>query len=238
MSQTYVFARNAPSAEYDRSITWAALILAAVGLVMVYSASIAISEVSRYTGNNPAWFLARHAAYLALALGAAITVFLVPARMWQKLAPWLFLAALAGLALVLVPGFGREVNGARRWLDLPGFGFQPSEAMKLAVVLYAADYTARKHAVLKSFRRGLLPMLAVMLLVSWLLLREPDFGALVVIAMIAFSILFLGGMNGQHFAALLGMLAAGFALLVLFSPYRMQRIFGFMDPWSDPYGKG
>jgi cell division protein FtsW len=92
--------------------------------------------------------------------------------------------------------------------------------------------------VLKSFRRGLLPMLAVMLLVSWLLLREPDFGALVVIAMIAFSILFLGGMNGRHFAALLGMLAVGFTLLVLFSPYRLQRIFGFMDPWSDPYGKG
>jgi cell division protein FtsW len=140
--------------------------------------------------------------------------------------------------LVLVPGFGREVNGARRWLALPGFGFQPSEAMKLAVVLYAADYTVRKHAVLKSFRRGLLPMLAVMLLVSWLLLREPDFGALVVIAAISFSILFLGGMNGRHFAALLAMLAVGFVLLVIFSPYRLQRIFGFMDPWSDPYGKG
>jgi cell division protein FtsW len=158
--------------------------------------------------------------------------------MWQKTAPWLFVAAVAALALVLVPGFGREVNGARRWLDVPAFSFQPSEAMKLAVVLYAADYTARKHAVLKSFRRGLLPMLAVMLLVSWLLLREPDFGALVVIAVIAFSILFLGGMNGRHFAALLGMLAAGFALLVVLSPYRMQRIFGFMDPWSDPFGKG
>jgi cell division protein FtsW len=92
--------------------------------------------------------------------------------------------------------------------------------------------------VLKSFKRGLLPMLAVMLLVSWLLLREPDFGALVVIAVIAFSILFLGGMSGRHFAALLGMLAAGSALLVVFSPYRLQRIFGFMDPWSDPFGKG
>jgi cell division protein FtsW len=238
LSQTYVFARNAPSAEYDRSLAWAALVLAATGLVMVYSASIATAEASRYTGNNAAWFLVRHGAYLAIALAAAITVFLIPARMWQKFAPWLFLAALAALALVLVPGFGREVNGARRWLDLPGFGFQPSEAMKLAVVLYAADYTARKHAVMKSFRRGLLPMLAVMLLVSWLLLREPDFGALVVIAVIAFAILFLGGMNGRHFAALLGMLAAGFALLVLFSPYRMQRIFGFMDPWSDPFGKG
>jgi cell division protein FtsW len=238
VSQTYVFARNAPSAEYDRSLAWAALLLAATGLVMVYSASMATAEASRYTGNNAAWFLVRHGAYLAIALAAAITVFLIPARLWQKFAPWLFLAALAALVLVLVPGFGREVNGARRWLDLPGFGCQPSEAMKLAVVLYAADYTARKHAVMKSFRRGLLPMLAVMLLVSWLLLREPDFGALVVIAVIAFAILFLGGMNGRHFAALLGMLAAGFTLLVLFSPYRMQRIFGFMDPWSDPFGRG
>jgi cell division protein FtsW len=238
VSQTYVFARSAPSAEYDRSLAWAALLLAAMGLVMVYSASIATAEASRFTGNNAAWFLGRHGAYLGIALCAAITVFLIPARLWQKTAPWLFLCALALLVLVLVPGFGREVNGARRWLDLPGFGFQPSEAMKLAVVLYAADYTARKHAVLKSFKRGLLPMLAVMLLVSWLLLREPDFGALVVIAVIAFSILFLGGMNGRHFSALLGMLAAGFTLLVVFSPYRMQRIFGFMDPWSDPYGKG
>jgi cell division protein FtsW len=238
VSQTYVFARSAPSAEYDRSATWAALVLAALGLVMVYSASIATAEASRFTGNNAAWYLARHGIFLAIALAAAIMVFLVPVRLWQKAAPWLFVAGVAALVLVLVPGFGREVNGARRWLDIPGFGLQPSEGMKLAVVLYAADYTARKHAVLKSFRRGLLPMLAVMLLVSWLLLREPDFGALVVIAVIAFAILFLGGMNGRHFAALVGMLAAGFTLLVLTSPYRMQRIFGFMDPWSDPFGKG
>jgi cell division protein FtsW len=130
------------------------------------------------------------------------------------------------------------VNGARRWLDLPVLSLQPSELVKLAAVLYAADYTARKHAVMKSFRKGLLPMLAVMLLVSWLLLREPDFGALVVIAVTSFGILFLGGMNGRHFTALVGMLAAGFALLVIVSPYRMQRIFGFMDPWSDPLGRG
>ena len=238
MSQTFVFARSAPNAEYDRSLAWAALLLATMGLVMVYSASIATAEASRFTGNNAAWFLARHGAYLAVALGAAIVVFLVPARWWQRTAPWVFFCALVGLVLVLIPGFGREVNGARRWLDLPGFGFQPSEGMKLAAVLYAADYTARKHAVLKSFKRGLLPMLAVMLLVSWLLLREPDFGALVVIAVVTFAILFMGGMNGKHFAALVGMLAAGFALLVLTSPYRMQRIFGYMDPWSDPFGKG
>jgi len=140
--------------------------------------------------------------------------------------------------LVLMPGIGREVNGARRWLDLGAITVQPSELVKLAAVLYAADYTVRKHAVLKSFRRGLLPMLAVMMFVSWLLLREPDFGALVVIAVTAFGILFLGGMNGRHFAALVAMLALGFALLVLTSEYRMQRIFGFMDPWTDPFGRG
>jgi cell division protein FtsW len=139
---------------------------------------------------------------------------------------------------VLVPGIGREVNGARRWLDIPFASVQPSEAMKLAAVLYAADYTTRKHAVMKRFRKGLLPMLAVMLLVSWLLLREPDFGALVVIAATSFGILFLGGMNGRHFMALLGMLAAGSVVLILSSPYRMHRIFGFMDPWSDAFGKG
>jgi len=105
-------------------------------------------------------------------------------------------------------------------------------------VLYAADYTVRKHAVMKSFKKGLLPMLAVMLLVSWLLLREPDFGAFVVIAVTAIGVLFLGGMNGRHFTALVGMLALGFALLVLSSPYRMQRIFGFMDPWADAFGRG
>jgi len=238
VSQTYVFARNAPDAEYDRSLAWAALLLAAGGLVMVYSSSIATAEASAYTGHNSAWYLARHGLFLSLALAAAIGVFLVPVSFWQSVAPWVFLVALALLVAVLIPGLGREVNGARRWLNLPSVGVQPSELMKLAVVLYAADYTVRKHAVMKSFQRGLLPMLGVMLLVSWLLLREPDFGALVVIAVTAFCMLFLGGMNGRHFIALVGMLAAGFALLVVISPYRMQRIFGFMDPWADPYGKG
>ncbi|HZE59718.1 MAG TPA: putative lipid II flippase FtsW [Burkholderiales bacterium] len=238
MSQTFVLARNAPAAEYDRSLAWAALLLAAGGLVMVYSASIATAEANRYTGNNAAWFLARHAIFLAGALAAAVTVFLVPARGWQHAAPWLFLAGVALLVAVLIPGIGREVNGARRWLALPIVSLQPSELMKLGAVLYAADYTVRKHSVLKSFKRGLLPMMAVMMLVSWLLLREPDFGALVVIAVSTFAVLFLGGMNGRHFAALVGMLAVGFVVLVLSSPYRMHRIFGYMDPWSDPFGSG
>ena len=235
---SYVLAQRAPAAEFDRSLAWAALLLVATGLVMVYSASIATAEASRFTGGNSAYFLARQSAFLGVALLAATLTFMVPVSLWQKCAPWLFLAGLLLLVMVLIPGLGREVNGARRWLNLIIFNLQPSELMKLAAVLYAADYTVRKHAVMKSFKKGLLPMLGVMLGVSWLLLREPDFGALVVVAITTFGILFLGGMNGRHFLALIGMLAVGFAALVLSSPYRMQRIFGFMDPWSDAYGKG
>ncbi|NBS58327.1 MAG: putative lipid II flippase FtsW [Betaproteobacteria bacterium] len=235
---SYVFAQRPAMAEYDRSLAWAAFLLVATGLVMVYSASIAIAEGSRFTGNNSAYFLIRQSIFLALALFAATLTFMVPVRVWQTSAPWFFLAGMVLLVLVLIPGIGREVNGARRWLNLIVFNFQPSELMKLAAVLYAADYTVRKHAVMKSFKKGLLPMLGVMLGVSWLLLREPDFGALVVVAVTTFGILFLGGMNGRHFVALVGMLAVGFAALVLSSPYRMQRIFGFMDPWADAYGKG
>jgi cell division protein FtsW len=238
MAATYVFAQDTSVPEYDRSLAWTALLLMALGLVMVYSASIATAEASRFTGSNAAYFLMRHTVFLGAALAAALVVFLVPVRLWQKLAPLAFLASLALLVLVLVPGVGREVNGARRWLDLGAFTVQPSEFVKLATVLYAADYTVRKQAVLKSFRRGLLPMLGVMLFVSWLLLREADFGAVVVIAVVGFGVLFLGGMNGRHFAALVAMLALGFALLVLTSEYRMQRIFGFMDPWTDPFGRG
>jgi cell division protein FtsW len=224
--------------EYDAGLLWAGLCLLLLGLVMVYSASIALAETSRFTAGRPAYFLVRHAMFLAVGVVAAMAVFQIPMHLWQRLAPWLFACGVLLLALVLIPGLGREVNGARRWLSLGLLNLQPSELMKLFAVLYAADYTVRKAALMHSFKRGLLPMLAVMLVVGWLLLREPDFGAFVVITAIAMAILFLGGMNGRWFAGLLVLLGIGFAGLVLSSPYRMQRIFGFMDPWADPFGRG
>jgi cell division protein FtsW len=231
-------ARRSALAEYDATVVWASALLLTLGLVMVYSASIATAESSRASGGVATYYLARHAAFLGAAVLAALAAFQIPMRAWQWLAPWLFVLAVLLLAAVLVPGIGREVNGARRWIALGIVNFQPSELMKLAVVLYTADYAVRKHALLHSFRRGLLPMLGVMLVVGWLLLGEPDFGAFVVICAIAIAILFVAGMNGRWFAALVALAGVGFTLLVVTSPYRVQRIFGFMDPWADAFGRG
>jgi cell division protein FtsW len=222
----------------DQGLLWSALLLAAIGLVMVYSASIAMAEAERFTGFRAHYFLVRHGLHLAVGLAAAAMVFRVPIQVWQRAAPWLFVAGVVLLVAVLIPGAGREVNGSRRWISLGPATFQPSELMKLFVVLYAADYTVRKAAFMDDFRKGFLPMFAVMFFVAGLLLREPDFGALVVVTTIAMAILFLGGLNWRLFVGLAVLLAAAFVVLIVSSPYRLQRILGFMDPWADAYGKG
>ena len=222
----------------DLALVWSALLLAAFGLVMVYSASIAMADAERFTGFRSSYFLVRHGAYLAIGLAVAAAAFRVPLWLWQRAAPWLFLAGTLLLIAVLVPAVGREVNGSRRWIPLGIASFQPSELMKLFVVVYAADYTVRKAAFMDNFRKGFLPMFAVMALIAFLLLREPDFGALVVVTAVAVGILFLGGLNWRLFAGLVLLLAVAFIALILLSPYRLQRILGFMDPWADAYGKG
>jgi cell division protein FtsW len=222
----------------DQALVWTAAILGAIGLVMVYSASIAMADAERFTGFRSNYFLLRHAAFIAIGLVFAALVFRVPLWLWQKASPWLFMLGTGFLVFVLIPGIGREVNGARRWISLGSAGFQPSELMKLFVVLYAADYTVRKAAFMDDFRKGFLPMFAVMTFIAALLLREPDFGALVVITTIAMTILFLGGLNWRIFTGLAALLAVAFVVLIVSSPYRLQRILGFMDPWSDAYGKG
>jgi len=184
-----------PLADYDQGLVWAVVLLLGLGLVMVYSSSIAIAEASRTTGHQPTYYLMRHALFVAVSLAAAVVAFQIPMRLWQQAALLLFLFGVGLLVLVLVPGVGREVNGSQRWISLHIVTVQPSELMKLFVVLYAADYTVRKVAHIDSFRKGFLPMLIVMLVV-------------------------------------------GFVLLILASPYRLQRVVGFMDPWADPYGKG
>lgn len=226
------------SISYDQALVWVTLLLLGFGLVMVYSASIALAEADKATGHQSTYFLLRHAIYLSIGLLAALIAFQVPIERWRQLAPYLFLAGMVLLVLVLIPGIGREVNGSRRWINLWVANLQPSEMMKLFAAMYVADYTVRKAASLDSFTKGFLPMLGVMLVVGGLLLREPDFGAFAVIASIAIAILWLGGINGRIFGGLLVLLVVGFIFLIWSSPYRLQRITGFMDPWADPYGKG
>jgi cell division protein FtsW len=222
----------------DQGLIWTAVLLGAIGLVMVYSASIAMADGERFTGFRSGYFLVRHGAYIAVGLAVALALFRVPIWLWQKASPWLFVLGTALLVSVLLPGVGREVNGARRWISVGVGTFQPSELMKVFVVLYAADYTVRKAAFMDDFRKGFLPMFAVMTFIAALLLREPDFGALVVVTAIAMTILFLGGLNWRLFAGLAALLGVAFVVLIVSSPYRLQRILGFMDPWSDAYGKG
>jgi cell division protein FtsW len=223
---------------YDWGLVFAALGLLMIGLVMVYSASIATAE-AKSAANQPAFYLIRHAMYLVIGLGAGYAALQIPTDTWQKLAPVLFVAGAVALVLVLVPFIGREVNGSRRWIPLGPLGnFQPSELMKFATILYAADYTVRKASHMQSLQKGFLPMFLVMLFLGGLLLVEPDFGAFVVIVAIALAILFLGGLNARLFLGLIVLLAVGFMLLVVLSPYRLARVTSYLNPWADPYGAG
>lgn len=230
-------ARRTP-AEVDLTLLWSGLILLLLGMVMVYSASIAIAEAGKHTGNHPAYFLVRQGVFLAIGLIVGGLAFQVPLTTWQKISPWLFVAGFVLLALVLIPGIGRDVNGARRWLPMGFFNPQPSELMKLFAALYAADYTVRKMPHMHDLKKAFLPMAGAMVAVGVLLLKEPDFGAFVVIISIAIGILFLGGMRARLFAVLIVVLLAAFTVLIVVSPYRRDRIFGFMDPWSDAFGRG
>jgi len=230
---------------YDATLAWSALLLLAIGLVMVYSASIAAAEASGHTGYRAWYFLLRHGLFLVVGLAAAAIAFQVPMSAWQRLAPWLFALGALLLVLVLVPGIGKSVNGSRRWLSLFVINLQPSEFMKLAVVLYSASYAVRKAASLhgkqplrQTLVRGFLPLFAVMVVVGGLLLLEPDFGALVVIVAIAFGILFIGGLDWRLFFVLALLLPAALSALLVAEPYRIQRLVAFLDPWSDPFGKG
>jgi len=230
---------------YDASLAWTALLLLAFGLVMVYSASIAMSEASAHTGNRAWYFLMRHGLFLVVGLVLAAIAFQVPVKAWQRLAPWLFIAGGVLLVLVLVPGIGKSVNGSRRWLSLFVVNVQPSEFMKLVVVLYAASYAVRRATFLNAEQplkqtliRGFLPLFAVMVCVGGLLLIEPDFGAFVVIVAIAFGILFLGGLDWRLFFGLALLLPLALGAILVAAPYRLQRLTAFLDPWSDPLGKG
>jgi cell division protein FtsW len=222
----------------DQAMVWVVLSLIALGLVMVYSASVALPDNPKFARYAPTHFLSRHALALAIAFVASLAVLQVPVRVWERWAPWVFVASLVLLVIVLVPFIGKGVNGARRWIPLGVMNFQPSELAKLGIALYAASYMVRKMDTRENFFHAVTPMAIALGFVGILLLAEPDMGAFMVIAAIALGILFLGGVNGRMFALAALVLGAAFVLMIVMSPWRAERIFAYLDPWNPQYAQG
>jgi len=221
--------------ELDPILVTSAMALLALGLVMVASASITVA--ARDFG-EPWHYLSKQLVFVGAGIAAAWFVAQVPLARWQQVAMPLFLTAMAMLVLVLVPGLGRTVNGSTRWLELGPVGFQVSEVVKVAVLVYLSDFVVRRPQVVRTQWGGFLRPLALVAVAAFLLLLEPDFGAAVVLIAMSLAILFLGGVRLTRFSILVGAVTAGLALLALSSPYRVERITAFLDPWADPFDSG
>jgi cell division protein FtsW len=224
-----------PRLRWDPWLLGSVFTLMMLGIVMVYSASISIAE--RATGNGM-YYLLRHLAAIGLGLTLMGLAMFTRTSVWERLGPYLLLTGLVLLAVVLVPGIGAHVNGSARWIRLGVFNLQPSELMKLIMVIYVAGYLVRRQEELGNFTRGILMVGIVVMISSLLILLEPDLGSVVVITLTVLAMLFLGGVRFWHFLLVLGAGVIGIVLLTLVSPYRMARITGFMDPWADPFNTG
>jgi cell division protein FtsW len=209
--------------------------LISIGVIAIASASI---EYGDFHFGNPWHHTQRHAAYLMLAITLGALAYMAPAASVQRLSPWLLFLAIALLILVMIPGIGREVNGAQRWLPLGVITLQPSEFAKLAVLLYAAGYLVRQEEAVRHHWSGLAKLIAILSVVAALLLLEPDFGATVIIVGVVVGMTFLAGARLVYVLAMLVAAAMALAFLVLGAPYRMKRLTAYQDPWADPFGSG
>jgi cell division protein FtsW len=225
-------------ADFDQALVGVIFALVAMGLVMVYSASVALPDNPKFARYDSHYFLLRQASYVLVGGVAAMLAVQVPVRLWEKWAPYIFIVALVLLVLVLIPGIGKVVNKSRRWIPLGLMNFQPSELAKLAMAMYAASYMVRKMDVKENFVKAVWPMAVALGFTGVLLLREPDMGAFMVVAIISMGILFLGGVNGKMFL-LSGMVLVGaFVLVIVSSPEKSERIFAYLKPWDPAYAQG
>jgi cell division protein FtsW len=222
----------------DQALVWVVVALLMWGMVMVYSASIAMPDNPRFSRYSHTHFLTRHVISMVVGSVMALLVFQVRTETWEKIARPLFVVSLILLALVLIPFIGKGVNGARRWISFGIFNFQPSELAKFATIIYAADYMVRKMDVKERFFRAVLPMGAAVALAGVFLLAEPDMGAFMVIAIIAMGILFLGGVNARMFFLIFAVLVGAFVMMIAASPWRRERIFAYLDPFSAEHALG
>ena len=214
---------------------FAVIALLAIGVVMVYSAS----AVSAYVNfNDSYYFLKRQLVWATLGLMAMILTMNMDYHVWQKLSKPIMIATIILLILVLVPGLGRVVNGARRWIGFGSLYLQPSEIAKLSMVLFCAGSLAARQEKITSFIKGVVPQLLILLLVFGLILKEPDLGTALAIGGTVFVLLFIAGAKVSHLSSLGIVGVVGIVVAILVEPYRLKRLLAFSDPWSDPLDTG
>ena len=219
----------------DPVLLIAGVALISIGLIAIASASI---EYSDFHFGNPWHHTERHVTYLMMGIIAGGLAFMVPTDLWQRLSPWCLFTAFALLILVLMPGIGREVNGAQRWLPLGPVTLQPSEFAKLALLLYAAGYLVRQEDAVRHHWSGLARLIAILAIVALLLLLEPDFGTTVIAIGMVVGMMFLAGAKLLYVALMVLAVAVALAVMVVSAPYRLQRLTAYQNPWSDPFGSG
>ena len=218
----------------DWVVVFLSSLLLAFGALMVYSASIALADSPKY-GTSYMFFFKRHLISAAIAVAAGALAYRVPLRIWYRVTPWLAVAAFLLLILVLIPGIGHSVNGARRWVGVGPLSIQVTEVVKLAALLGAAWFTVRRQEYMHSFTKGFAPMALVMALVAFLTNLQPDLGATVVIVCIALGVLFLGGLNLRIFLVCAAAVVLAVIMAVWMSPWRVGRVMAYLDPWSSEY---
>ncbi len=219
----------------DRTVLVVTYMLTLTGLIIMFSASGVMAE-TRY--GDSTFFLKRQSLWLLLGLMALHWVAQRDYTMWKTLAPYSLALTFVLLVMVLLPFLGTQVNGARRWFRVAGLSIQPGEIAKLSIVLYLASFVVRKEQDLATFRRGVLAPMAVIGTFGALLLLEPDMGTAVVLTLLSFGLLFLGGAKIPHLLVMGTFLLAVACLLIMQSDYRWRRLLNFMDPWQDPTNDG
>jgi cell division protein FtsW len=219
----------------DRVLLTLAAIILLFGLVMVASASISLAD--KATG-NPFYYLERQVLYSIVGIAGATLAYYLPLSLWQRTGFLLLLFAFVLLAVVLVPGIGRHVNGSIRWVVVGPFRLQVSEPARLLILVYIAGYIVRRQQELLNGFKGVLKPMLLLGAALLLLLAEPDFGAAMVLIASAMGMLFFGGARLRDFAVFMLLGAVGFVLLTVTSPYRLERLTGFLNPWSHPFDSG
>lgn len=224
-----------PSRMPDRGLLVTAFTILLFGLVMVASASVAIAQ--HQTGNSLYYFY-KQGAFAVVGCGLGAAVFMVPMATWRRLSFLLLGASLLVLVVVLVPGIGHSVNGARRWLDLGPFQVQVSEPARLALLVYLAGYVVRRGERVRTQLGGLIVPMVPIGLAGLLMLAEPDFGGTAILLAVSLIMMFVAGARLRYFVLLIVLAAAALAFLAVSSPYRMERLVSFLNPWADPYSSG